>query len=169
MNKFLLFFLLITLSACKEKKDNTELPCKYYFYENTDEFENRTLYESKHVSLKDNDNKTYGKILFSSLDLKLYYVEIELIKSLCSEQNTKIIFLYTDNSTTEYFVKNEPNCRGHLLIERPFISEFKNKKLKGFRIKTYGDYIDFYINEDSQNDLQKTADCYFEISNKYKK
>lgn len=162
---WLLILLSITLTNCKDKSNLLDLPCENFFNEFKDDFEKSVKYKSHIVFLSDLQDKTSAYTNFVSLDLKLYYIELNLVQPICIDQNSKIIYLFDDESTSEYFVKNEYNCEGKILIERPFISEFKNKTVKGFRIKTKDGYLDYYINDKSKSELKKTASCYFDIAN----
>lgn len=165
MKKALLIISMLTLLACNKRSEILDLPCKNFFNELKDDFEKDLKYQSYTVVLENLNNETFGFTHFVSLDLKSFYIEISLVSPICTDNNSKVIFLFSDESTSEYFIKSEPNCEGKILIDKPYISEFQNKILKGFRIKTFEGYADYNINENSKLELKKTAECYFKIAN----
>jgi len=164
-NITLLLFLILILVGCNNKNEILDLPCENFFNESKDEFEKDLSYQSYTIFFRDSSEEIIAHMYFVSLDLKLFYIDLRSVQPICVDNNSKVIFLFNDESTTEYFVKSEPNCEGKVLIERPFISEFQNKTLKGFRIKTKDGYLDYFIDDNSKLELKKTASCFFQIAN----
>lgn len=157
--------LTIMLLGCNNKSEILDLPCENFFNEGKDEFEKDVTYQSYTIFFRDSNDEIIAHMYFVSLDLKLFYIDLRSVQPICVDNNSKVIFLFDDELTSEYFIKGEPNCEGKILIERPFISEFQNKTLKGFRVKTNDGYTDYYIDENSKLELKKTARCYFKIAN----
>lgn len=165
MKKLLLFFSLIFFTlSCEKKSVLLDFPCESLFMVDKDEFENQVMYKSHKLLMIDGSDNVIGNFTFLSSDLKTFFINISLLDNFCINNNTKVIFLFDDESTSDYFVKNDENCKGDILLINPLSLEFSNKLLKGFRIKTYDGYADYYISEDSALELKKISSCFYKIA-----
>jgi len=159
----IIFLLFITLS-CDKKTTLLDFPCNSLFIEDKDEFEGELMYKGHKLLLLDKSDKVVGFFQFLSPDLDVFYINLLLSDNFCVDNNTKVIFLFENGSTTDYFVKSEDNCKGDILLIKPLSQEFSNKLLKGFRIKTFDGYIDYYLSETSALELKKISSCFFDVA-----
>lgn len=165
MNKILLTFLFsLAIMGCKDTKENVDMPCDYYFMEMRDDFEKSVLYRSKDIFLHDNSDDILGSMYFSSINLKSYAISISLLKRVCTDENSKIIFLFNDDSTSESRLINSMNCEGNLLVYNIYFTDFNFKEVKGFRIKGIDNDYDFYLNTETIAEIKKVSSCYYSIA-----
>lgn len=164
MKKTLLIILMLSLLACNNKNETLDLPCEHYLVENKDEFRGQTFYESKLVFLHDLEDEVIGKLFYTSIDFANYYLQFELVDKICLESNSQITFLFEDESLSSDFIQDTPKCDNVYIIHNPVFSNFKTKKLKGFRISSGVNYKDYYISESTKDELIKTTNCYLEIA-----
>lgn len=163
MRKTIIFLLLfVVFCSCESKKK--EPPCEFYLLEKTDEFDKSKVYESQFVNFFEDEDLFKGNLQFLSIDLNSYYISLKLKDVICTDPESKVIFLFHDETTHEYNAINDYSCDGHILLKEPIFNDFENKKVKGFRIKGYKQDLDFYITNEASIDLQKTASCYYKVA-----
>jgi len=161
----LLFILLVGVVGCDKKNNTLDLPCENFFNENRDDFDKSVTYESHTVFFKESSNEIFAFMKFLSLDLRSFYISLNMARPICVDDESKVIFLFEDGTTSESAVVGELNCEGSILIKGVLVSEFSFKTLDGFRIKSRDGYLDKYIDIDSKLVLRKTAGCFFKVAN----
>ena len=163
----LLFMLLvgIIITGCDKKNDILELPCENFFIENKDDFDKSVTYESRTVFFKESSDDVFAYMKFLSFNLRSFYINLHIVQPICVDDESKVIFLFEDGTTSENSVVGELNCDGSILIKGVLVSEFSFKTLDGFRIKTKDGYLDKYIDKESKLVLSKTAECFFKTAN----
>lgn len=162
MRKLLLFFIPILFFSCK-KNNEMNLPCESFYFEQKDEFTNEVLFSSKDVELENENNKIIGRFKFISNDLKQFKIPILLDEKICTDEFSKVIFLFEDKSTSGYFIQPPYSCDGSIMIDKPIHKDFKNKLIKGIRVQGSASYIDYHFNQSTKEKIKKTVSCYFNM------
>lgn len=160
----LMFFILI---SC-EKKRSLNDSCESYFSEQKDNFTKESIFSSSEVMLSDIENQDLGRLKFISHDLEIIKIPILLNDKFCTDEFSKVIFLYEDESTSGYFIQHPYNCEGNIIIENPVINDFSSKIIKGIRVQGSTNFVDYYLNSESKELFQKTFKCYMENIDKLK-
>jgi len=168
MKKSLFILLMFSvLIGCKKKHPLND-SCESYFKEQKDKFIQESIFSSTEIMLSNIENQDLGRLKFISHDLEIIKIPILLNDKLCTDEFSKVIFLYEDESTSGYFIQHPYNCEGNIIIENPVIKDFSNKIIKGIRVQGSTNFVDYYLNSESIELFQKTFKCYMENIDKLK-
>lgn len=92
-------------------------------------------------------------------------------QTICFNDSSEIIFLFTDKSTLKLKYTNPFDCQSTLLtgvfnINSEQIKEIETKILSEFRIYYSENYIDYTVKKDKQNLIKETANVFLREINK---